>query len=131
MEDKIVINREHEQGILDCIKSNPIYSFNDIFVFYKYCCRATAYNHNLDKLDSIKDAIYNNKRVAVTTMLSKWVKSENPTLQISAMKIICDPEEHKKLQQNYTDVTSNNETINIPTSVTVEIVTTREKATDE
>ena len=40
-----------------------------------------------------------------------------------------DPENFKN--RSYTDVTSNNETINIPTSVTVEIVTTREKATDE
>ena len=131
MEESIVINREHEQAIIEIIENNPIYSFKDIFVYYKGCSRATAYNHNLDKLDSIKELIYSNRRKGVTTLLSKWLKSDNATLQLAAMKIICDPEEHKKLQQNYTDVTSNNETINIPTSVTVEIVTTREKATDE
>jgi hypothetical protein len=37
-------------------------------------------------------------------MLSKWIVSPNATLQLAAMKMICDPEEHKKLQQNYTDV---------------------------
>jgi len=117
--ETIEINREHEAGILGAIENNPIYSFNDIFVFYKKCCRATAYNHNLDKLDTIKEAIYEKKRKGVTTMLSKWIKSDNPTLQISAMKIICDPEEHKKLQQNYTDVTSNSETITQPIQVSV------------
>jgi len=107
------INREHEQGILDMINKHPIFSFNDIFVYYKACSRSTAYNHGLDKLDTIKEAIYSNKRQGVQTLLSKWLKSENATLQLAAMRMVCDSDEHRKLNQNYTDITSKDEAINM------------------
>ena len=113
MED---INTEHEKAILETIAKNPIFKFKDIFVYYKGCGRSTAYNHNLDKLDSIKEALYSNRRKGVSTMLSIWIGSKNATLQLAAMRMICDPEEHRSLNQNYTDITSKGESINIPIS---------------
>ena len=110
------INREHEKGILKAIEKHPIFSFKDIFVYYKACSRATAYNHGLDKLDSIKEAIYSNRRRGVSTMLAKWMTSQNATLQLAAMRMICDQEEHRSLNQNYNDVTTKGESINIPIS---------------
>ena len=112
MED-VKINTEHEKGILEAIQKHPIFSFNDIFVYYKGCCRATAYNHNLDKLDSIKEAIYTNKRKGVTSLKAKWLNSDNATLQLAIMRMICDPEEHKTLNQNYTDITTGGVALNI------------------
>jgi len=97
------INTKHEKDILETIPKHPIFSFVDIFQFYKGCTRSTAYNHGLDKLDSIKEAIYSNKRRGVTTLLTKWLASDNATLSMGAMKMLCDPEEHKKLQQSYVD----------------------------
>jgi len=110
----VKINYKHEQPIIDTIKNYPIFSFIDIFVYYKAISRPTAYNHGLDKLDSIKEAIYQNRRKGVTSMLSKWIKSDNPTLQIAAMRLLCDSEEHRKLNQNYTDVTTNGKEIQAP-----------------
>jgi hypothetical protein len=101
------INTTHEKDILDTISKHPIFSFKDIFVFYKGCSRATAYNHALDRLDSIKEAIYSNKRRGVTTLLSKWLSSENATLQLAAMRLVADDDERKKLSMNHTDVTTN------------------------
>ena len=115
MEDE-TINREHEKGILESIEKHPIFSFKDIFVYYKACSRATAYNHGLDKLDSIKEAIYSNRRRGVSTMLAKWMTSQNATLQLAAMRMICDTEEHRSLNQNYNDITTKGESINIPIS---------------
>ena len=106
MEDE-TINRQHEKGILEAIEKHPIFSFKDIFVYYKACSRATAYNHGLDKLDSIKEAIYMNRRKGVTSLKAQWLKSKNATLQLAVMRMICDPEEHKTLNQNYTDVSLN------------------------
>lgn len=106
MEDE-TINTKHEKGILEAIQKYPIFCFNDIFVYYEGCCRATAYNHGLDNLDSIKEAIYMNRRKNVTSLKAKWLKSENATLQLAVMRMICDPEEHKTLNQNYTDVSLN------------------------
>ena len=113
MED---INTEHEKAILDAIAKHPIFNFKDIFVYYKGCSRSTAYNHNLDKLDSIKEALYSNKRKGVSTMLSKWIASPNATLQLAAMRMICDTEEHRSLNQNYNEITTKGESINIPIS---------------
>ena len=108
MED---INTEHEKAIIETIEKHPIFSFKDIFVYYKGCSRATAYNHNLDKLDSIKEALYSNRRKGVSTMLSKWIASPNATLQLAAMRMICDQEEHRSLNQNYNDITTKGEKI--------------------
>lgn len=109
--EKETINREHEKGILEAIKKYPIFSFKDIFVFYNGCSRATAYNHGLDKLDSIKEAIYSNRRRGVSTMIVEWMRSKNATLQLAAMRMICDPEEHRSLNQNYNDITTKGEKI--------------------
>jgi len=114
--EKETINRQHEKGILEAIEKYPIFKFKDIFVHYKACSRSTAYAHGLDKLDSIKEALYSNRRRGVSTMLAEWMRSKNATLQLAAMKMICDPEEHKKLQQNYSDITTKGESINIPIS---------------
>lgn len=108
------INTQHEKGILEAIEKYPIFSFSEIFVYYKACCRQTAYTHGIDKLDSIKEAIYSNKRKAVSSLKSKWLKSENATLQLAVMKMICEPEEHKLLQQNYQDVTTNGKDLITP-----------------
>ena len=116
MESEIKINREHEEWILEAIAKHPIFCFNDIFGFYFGCSRATAYNHNLDKLDSIKEAIYKNRRKEVTNLKAKWLKSENSTLQLAVMRMICDPDEHRALNQNYSDITSKGESLNIPIS---------------
>ena len=103
MED-VKINTEHEKGILEAIKKYPIFCFNDIFVYYEGCCRSTAYAHGLDKSDSIKEAIYKNRRKGVTSLKAKWMKSENATLQLAAMRLICDADEHRALNQNYTNI---------------------------
>lgn len=103
MED-VKINTKHEQGILKAIQKYPIFCFNDIFVYYHACVRSTAYAHGLDKSDKIKEAIYKNRRKAVTSLKAKWLKSENATLQLAVMRLICDPDEHRALNQNYTNI---------------------------
>ena len=103
MED-VTINTEHEKGILEAIQKYPIFSFKDIFVYYHGCVRSTAYEHNLDKSDSIKEAIYTNRRKGVTSLKAKWLKSENATLQLAVMRLICDADEHRALNQNYTNI---------------------------
>ena len=103
MED-VTINTKHEKGILEAIQKHPIFCFNDIFVYYTACVRSTAYEHNLDKSDIIKEAIYKNRRKGVTSLKAKWLKSENATLQLAAMRLICDADEHRALNQNYTNI---------------------------
>lgn len=103
---------EHIKKIKLILESEKIFTFKDIFVFYKGCSKSTAYLNELDKSDDIKEALEMNKRRGVQSLIDKWIDSENATLQIAAFKIIADPEERKAISQNYTDVTTNNESIN-------------------
>lgn len=92
--------KKYEKELLEVIKSKKIAFFDHCFGFTSFS-RATAYNHSLDNLDSIKNAINKNRVTAKNYMLNKWIASENPTLQISAMRLLSDTEEHKKLNQAY------------------------------
>lgn len=103
--------KKYEKELLEVIKSKKIAFFDHCFGFTSFS-RATAYNHSLDELDCIKDAINKNRVTAKNYMLNKWIASENPTLQISAMRLLSDAEEHKKLNQSYTDHTTNGKDIN-------------------
>ena len=104
---------KHEKAILKVIENNNLMRFSHIFGKYKSISRATAYNNDLDKLDSIKDALEGNRDSNVDLMLQKWIKSDNPTLQIAAMRLICTPEERQNLNQSYIDHTSGGEKIQV------------------
>jgi hypothetical protein len=102
--------KKYEKELLEVIKSKKIAFFDHCFGFTSFS-RATAYNYDLDKLDSIKETIAQNRVTAKNYMLNKWIASDNPTLQISAMRLLSDTEEHKKLNQSYTDHTTNGKEI--------------------
>lgn len=100
MKDKA---KKYEEEILKVIKEKKIAFFDHCFGFTSFS-RATAYNHSLDKLDSIKDAIADNRVTAKNYMLNKWIAGDNPTLQIAAMRLLSDSEEHRLLNQNISRV---------------------------
>lgn len=104
--------QKYENEIIEVIKENKIYSILDIFAFYKGCSRPTFYNNGLDKLDSIKNAIDDNKVITKQTLKSKWAESDNPTLQIALFKVICTDEERKSLSQQAVDHTTGGEKLN-------------------
>jgi hypothetical protein len=92
---------QHEKEILDVIVKNKIMKIQHIFSHYLDLKSAQFYNLELEKSESIKDAIAFNKTKAVSYMINKWIDSENPTLQISAFKVLCDDEERKKLSMQF------------------------------
>ena len=94
---------KHIEDIINIIPKHPIFTFKDVFVYYKGCTRQWAYALGIDKNDTIKELIYDNKRKGVSSMLATWVKSSNPTLSIAAMRILSDDDERKKLAMNYTE----------------------------
>ena len=122
---------EHIAKIKKILNEEKIFTFKDIFVFYKGCSRSTAYEYNLDKADDIKETLEMNKRRGVQSLIDKWIDSENATLQIAAFKIIADPEERKAISQNYTDVTSGNEKINTVPFTTSELEAAKNNINDE
>lgn len=105
------INRTHEAAILKVIKDRKLMRFDHIFGHFVGCSRATAYNHGLDKLDSIKEALQQNRSKGVDYLLQKWIAGDNATLQIAAMRLICTKEEHQLLNQQYIDHKSSDGTM--------------------
>lgn len=67
----------------------------------------------MDKSDKIKEALENNRVQGVDYLLKKWMESDNATLQVAAMRLICSSEEHRLLNQNYIDHTSGGDKIAI------------------
>ena len=105
--------KKYEAELLKVIKSKKIAFFDHCFGFTTFS-RRTAYDHGLHELHAIKDAINENRVTAKNYMLNKWIASANPTLQISAMRLLSDSEEHKKLNQSYTDHTTKGASMNPP-----------------
>jgi len=87
---------ELEQEALDAIDKYKLFFIEDVVV-YVSCSRATFYNHGLDKLDTIKDALSKNKINIKVSMRNKWYQSENATLQVALMKMIATDDEAHRL----------------------------------
>ena len=80
--------------------------------------RATFYNHNLDKLDSIKNAIEIQKICTKVGLINEWIKSRSPALQIAAYRLLADEDEFERLVMNQIDHTSKGDKIQ-PLNITV------------
>lgn len=102
---------QYEAEILAVVERNNIFSIQDIFAFYGGIKSSQFYNLELEKSESIKTAIENNKIKTKHALKAKWAKSENPTLQIALFKTICTNEERQMLNQQYIDHTSGGQRI--------------------
>ena len=94
---------QHEREILEVVIKNKVMKINHIFQHYTDLQHSQFYNLELDKSESIKEAISKNKSKAVSYMLNKWVGSDNATLQISAFKVLCEDEDRKKLSMQFVE----------------------------
>ena len=88
--------KQLEQEALDAIEKYRLFFIEDVVV-YVSCSRATFYNHNLDKLDTIKEALAKNKIDIKVSMRNKWFLSESATLQVALMKMIATDDEAHRL----------------------------------
>ncbi len=95
---------ELEKMALEAIKENDLYFNSDIAAFLP-CCEKTLYNHELQELQVIKDALNENRVKSKTKMRKKWKDSDNASLQIGLYKLIANDEERKRLATNYNEHT--------------------------
>lgn len=102
---------ELERAALDAITKHKLKSFNEIPPFIGISER-TFYNHELHKLQSIKEAIQDSKVRLAVTLRKKWLMSENSTLQMGLMKLVCSDEDLKRLSTNFSK-TDGNHNINV------------------
>jgi hypothetical protein len=105
--------QEYHDELLKAIQENKCTNFKEACLFVSFA-KSTAYNHELDKMDSIKEAIDKNKVHIKHAMKKNWIVSDNATLQLAAFRLLSDSEEHQKLNQSYIDHTTKGKEVNLP-----------------
>ena len=79
--------------------------------FYKYI------DVNSDEFNELKKMLEKNCIDIKVGLRKKWFDSENATLQMALYKLTSTDVEHRKLNQNYTDVTTKDNEIKTTTIV--------------
>ena len=104
---------ELKEQALKAIEKHKLFFVEDVIAFLP-CSKPTFYEHFPNESDSYKDiqeALTKNKVEIKTSLRSKWYNSNSAPLQLALYKLIASPDEHRSLQMNYQDVTSNGKTI--------------------
>jgi hypothetical protein len=99
----------------EAIQKHKLFFMDEVPDFLP-CSRSTFYDYfpdGSDELDTFKSLIAINKTEVKTSLRSKWYKSNAPALQLALYKLIASPEEHRSLQMNYQDVTSEGKQVNV------------------
>ena len=100
--------KDIEKELLKVIRERKIVFISHAIAYTSFNL-ATLYNHELEKLESIKTALAKNRATGKNYLIQKWIGSDNATLQIAAFRLMSTPEEHKKLNQQYIDHTTDGE----------------------
>ena len=100
----------------EVITKHKLFFIEDIVAFLPIA-KKTFYEYfpiDSNESNELKEMLETNKIEIKSSMRSKWYKSENATLQMALMKLICNDDERKKLSMNYTDITSNGNEVKLP-----------------
>ena len=88
--------KELEKKALDAIEKHNLMFVEHIVAFLP-CSKTTFYDLKLNESDSIKKAVEEKRVSKKTKLLSGWIDSEVPSLQIAAMKMISEEHEAHRL----------------------------------
>ena len=88
--------KELEKKALIAIEKHKLMFLEHIVAFLP-CSKTTFYDLELNQSDSIKKAVEEMRVSKKTKMLSNWIDSETPSLQIAAMKMISEEHEAHRL----------------------------------
>ncbi len=91
---------------LEVAKDKKCFTVTDVYTFLP-CSKSTFYEFFPDaseELDAIKEIIEVNRVEIKSAMRNKWFKSDNATLQVALMKLICTDEEAHRLNGSKQEV---------------------------
>lgn len=100
---------------IDAIKKNNLFFIEDIIAFIP-CNKDTFYRFfpkGSDEYDTLKRLLEDNKVRTKSSIRAKLFKSQKAAELLALYRLICTPEEHQLLNQQYIDHTSKGEKINI------------------
>ena len=86
----------------EMIVKHKLFFVEDIIAFLP-CSKSTFYEYypdGSDELDNLKELLEQQRVTLKVGMRSKWYKSDNATLQVSLMKLICTDDERRKLSMH-------------------------------
>ena len=98
---------------IEAIEKNKLIFVEDICA-YIGISKPTFYTHfpvELDDFNELSEMLEKNKIALKVGMRKKWFDSDNATMQMALYKLCSTDIEHKKLQMNYTDITTDGESI--------------------
>jgi hypothetical protein len=104
---------KYKNELLEAIRKNKIMRFDHAFTGFVSFGRRTAYEHALHEAHEIKEALFENRSKGVSYLLNKWINSDNATLQLAAMRLICETDDHHRLNQQYIDHTTKGNSITL------------------
>ena len=99
---------------IEVIKKNKLIFIEDICAMLGIS-KPCFYDHfkvDSNDFNELSNLLDENKISLKVGLRKKWYDSDNATTQMALYKLCSTSEEHKKLQQNYTDLTSKGESIN-------------------
>ena len=107
----------------EAIKKHNLLFVEDV-CSYIGIAKSTYYEHfvpNSDDSNELSDLLEKNKINLKIGMRKNWYEQkQNATLQMALYKLCSTDTEHKKLQQNYTDLTTDGEKIQQQATMTAE-----------
>jgi len=106
------------------IKEHNLFFVDDVVAFLP-CNSKTFYNHGLQNLQELKDLLAENRIKVKLKLRKKWGESDNATLQMALMKLICTDDERKRLSMEYKEEEHKGEII-----ITRRIINGRDKPKD-
>jgi len=118
---------ELKRKAIEVIDKNKLVFVEDICAMIGIS-KPTFYSHfevGSNDFNELSNMLEKNKISLKVMLRKKWLDSDNATTQMALYKLCSTPEEHKKLQQNYTDHTTNDKDIIIPQ---IEIVRNENKS---
>ena len=107
IEPRFMTIQEMEAELLDIIERENIVMYSHCFGYSSFS-EGTAYNHELQKLETIKSAIKKNRANEKVGMIKDWKYNTSPAVQIARYRLMADEEELRLLTVN--NVESKNKT---------------------
>ena len=93
-----------KEKAIAAIKERKLIFIEEI-VSYLPCNKNTFYNHKLHESNELRDLLEKNRDEIKSSLRAKWYKSDNATLQLALMRLVCTDSERKKLAINYNEHT--------------------------
>lgn len=94
-----------EKQALEAIKKHNLFFIQDVVAFLP-CSSSTFYDKELEKSESIKEALETNRIKTKNGLRAKWFHGNAPATQIALYKLLADEDEVRRLSSQHVDHTS-------------------------